>query len=43
MSRKNSSRMGKMIRQKKTNGKDYAIVRIKIDGKLKTFYLGLWS
>lgn len=43
MSRKNSSRMGKMIRQKKTNGKDYAIVRIKIDGKPKTFYLGLWG
>ena len=43
MSRKNSSRMGKMIRQKKANGRDYAIVRIKIDGKPKTFYLGLWG
>ncbi len=35
--------MGKMIRQKRKNGKDTAIVRIRIDGKPKTFYLGLWG
>ena len=43
MSRRNSNRIGKMIRQKRAKGNDYAIVRIRIDGKLKTFYLGIWG
>lgn len=43
MARKSSNRIGKMIRQKRNNGKDYAVVRIRIDNKPKTFYLGLWG
>ena len=43
MARKSSNRIGKMIRQKSKNGNDYAIVRIRIDNKPKTFYLGRWG
>ena len=43
MARKSSNRIGKMIRQKSKNGNDYAIVRIRIDNKPKTFYLGCWG
>lgn len=48
MSRKNSNRIGKMIRQKRAKGKngenrDTAVVRIRVNGEVKSFYLGKWG
>ena len=49
MPRKNSeNHLGKMVRQKRAKGKngeckDFAVVRVKVNGKTKSVYLGKWG